>query len=540
MKGVLNLAALIAIDGSVRLGDGATVEIRRESDDALPTLYSSAAGAAWTAGNPFTADSEGMFSVYLDGSPGGYKITITKGSSQRVLRNVPVGELQNYDLDDLPLLSDAELSAIAALVSAVDRGIYFTGPGTAALFTLTAFARTLLDDADQGTARTTLGVGTAQTPVFAQVQVAADPTTGLQVATKQYVDNLAAGFDVKPSVRLATTANDSLSGLAARDGVTPLAGERVLVKAQTAPAQNGIYVAAAGAWTRADDMSTWAEVPGAFVFVEEGTANADTGWVCTANNGGTLGTTAVTWSQFSGVGAYQPLDAELTAIAGLVSAADRLPYFTGSGAAALATFAAAARSLLALTAAADRLPYFDSATTAALATFTAAGRALIDDADAAAQRVTLQIVTSTAASALGPTAGAGASTQAARVDHVHQYPLEAIQIACSDETTNLTAGTAKVTFRMPYAFTVTDVRASLTAAQTAGSLLTVDVNENGVSILSTKLTFDNNEKTTVTAATQRVISDTALADDAEITVDIDVVGTAGAKGLKVTLIGRKA
>lgn len=118
-------------------------------------------------------------------------------------------------------------------------------------------------------------------------------------------------------------------------------------------------------------------------------------------------------------------------------------------------------------------------------------------------------------------------------------PLEAIVIAASDETTALTTGTAKVTFRMPYAFKLTDVRGSLTVAQTSGSILTVDVNEAGTSILSTKLTIDNTEKTSTTAATAAVISDANLADDAEMTVDIDQVGDGTAKGLKVVLIGRR-
>lgn len=113
-----------------------------------------------------------------------------------------------------------------------------------------------------------------------------------------------------------------------------------------------------------------------------------------------------------------------------------------------------------------------------------------------------------------------------------------IPIACSDETTALTTGTAKVTFRMPFAMTLTDVRASVTTAPTGGTLLTVDVNEAGSTILSTKLTFDASEKTTKTAATPRVISDSSLADDAEMTIDIDAVGsTIAGAGLKVYLIG---
>jgi hypothetical protein len=116
-----------------------------------------------------------------------------------------------------------------------------------------------------------------------------------------------------------------------------------------------------------------------------------------------------------------------------------------------------------------------------------------------------------------------------------------IQIAASDEVTALTTGTAKVTFRMPYAMTLTGIRASLTTAQASGaSLLTVDVNQNGTSILSTKLTFDNTEKTTVLAGTQPVISTSALTDDGEITVDIDTIGASGATGLKITLIGTRA
>ena len=112
-------------------------------------------------------------------------------------------------------------------------------------------------------------------------------------------------------------------------------------------------------------------------------------------------------------------------------------------------------------------------------------------------------------------------------------------VAASDETTALTTGTGKVTFRMPHAMTLTAVRASLTTAQTSGSTFTVDINENGTTILSTKLTVDNTEKTSTTAATPPVISDTALADDAEITVDIDTVGDGTATGLKVWIIGTR-
>ena len=114
---------------------------------------------------------------------------------------------------------------------------------------------------------------------------------------------------------------------------------------------------------------------------------------------------------------------------------------------------------------------------------------------------------------------------------------ECIAIACSDETTALATAAAQATFHMPYAFTLTNVKAGLTTAP-VGSVFTVDINEAGSTILSTKLTIDAAEKTSGTAATAAVISDTSLADNALMTVDIDGVGSsiAGA-GLKVYLIG---
>jgi len=119
-----------------------------------------------------------------------------------------------------------------------------------------------------------------------------------------------------------------------------------------------------------------------------------------------------------------------------------------------------------------------------------------------------------------------------------KQPIE-IQAACSDETTAITAGTNKVTFRLPCAFTLTGVRASLTTAQASGNIFTVDINLGGSSILSTKLTIDNTEKTSVTAATPAVISNTTMTDDGEITVDVDQIGNGTATGLKITLIGHR-
>lgn len=136
----------------------------------------------------------------------------------------------------------------------------------------------------------------------------ADPISAQDAATKAYVDSVAQGLDPKQSVRAGTTADITLSGTQTIDGVSVIAGNRVLVKNQAAPAENGIWVVAAGAWARATDMDAWAEVPNAFTFIEEGTTLADTGWVCTSNAGGTLDTTAINFVQFSSAGSYSAGD----------------------------------------------------------------------------------------------------------------------------------------------------------------------------------------------------------------------------------------
>lgn len=131
----------------------------------------------------------------------------------------------------------------------------------------------------------------------------ADPTNPQDAATKAYVDAARSGLDVKASVRVATTTNITLSGTQTIDGVSVIDGDRVLVKNQSAAADNGIYVAAAGSWSRAADADTSGEVTaGLFTFVEEGAANADSGWVLQTNSPITLGSTALAFVQFSGAG----------------------------------------------------------------------------------------------------------------------------------------------------------------------------------------------------------------------------------------------
>ena len=136
----------------------------------------------------------------------------------------------------------------------------------------------------------------------------ADPVAATDAANKQYVDSVAQGLNVKAAVHAATTGNITLSGLTTQTGgdwtSSLTAGDRILVKDQTAPAENGIYVASSTSWSRSADADTWAELVSAFTFIQTGATLADSGWVCTVNAGGTLGVTAVTWVQFSSAGSY--------------------------------------------------------------------------------------------------------------------------------------------------------------------------------------------------------------------------------------------
>jgi len=152
------------------------------------------------------------------------------------------------------------------------------------------------------TASSLTSLGTIASLVVTAGTISTTPSASTDIANKIYVDTVAQGLDTKASVVAGTTANITLSGTQTIDGVVLVAADRVLVKNQTLSQDNGLYLCAAGAWTRTTDMNTWAQVPGAYVFVETGTTLADTGWVCTSDAGGTLGTTAITWAQFSGAG----------------------------------------------------------------------------------------------------------------------------------------------------------------------------------------------------------------------------------------------
>lgn len=149
------------------------------------------------------------------------------------------------------------------------------------------------------------------------------PSSDSDAATKAYVDSVVTGLDVKASCVVATTANISLAGTQTIDGVAVTVGQRVLVKDQSSAAANGLYLVASGSWTRTTDFDNWSEVPSAFVFIEAGSTNMNNGYVCTSIAGGTIGSTAITWSQFSGAG-------QITAGAGMTKSGNTLDVVTAS------------------------------------------------------------------------------------------------------------------------------------------------------------------------------------------------------------------
>ena len=151
---------------------------------------------------------------------------------------------------------------------------------------------------------TTIGATTPSSAAFTTATVSTAPASGNDVVNKTYLEFFAAGISWKQPVACGTTANITLSGLQTLDGVTVVAGDRVLVKNQSTSSQNGIYLASATAWSRAPDADTWDELISAICFVESGSTLAGSAWYCTIQPGGTIGTTAIVWSNFSVAATY--------------------------------------------------------------------------------------------------------------------------------------------------------------------------------------------------------------------------------------------
>jgi hypothetical protein len=226
---------------------------------------------------------------------------LTNTSTARTNLGVAIGtDVQAYD---------AELAAIAGLTSAVNKGIEFTGSGTAAVFDLTTAGKALLDDADITTQRTTLGLGTIATQNANNVALTGGSITGLgdpsassEAATKNYVDNLVTGLRTRVIARVASTANVVISTALENgdvlDGVTLATGNRVLLKNQTTTSENGIYiVVATGSASRDPEFDIISEIAGQLILVSEGSTHADDLFLCTTDTSATLGSSAITYTQ---------------------------------------------------------------------------------------------------------------------------------------------------------------------------------------------------------------------------------------------------
>jgi hypothetical protein len=204
---------------------------------------------------------------------------------------------------------DAELAAIAGLTSAANKGIQFTGSGTASVFDLTTAGLALLDDASASAQRTTLGLGTIATQDASNVALTGgtitglgDPSSSSEAATKNYVDNLVTGLRTRVIARAASTANVAIATALENgdvlDGVTLATGNRVLLKDQTTTSQNGLYtVVASGAASRDTEFDIISEIAGQLILVSEGTAHGDELFLCTTDASATLGSSAISYTQ---------------------------------------------------------------------------------------------------------------------------------------------------------------------------------------------------------------------------------------------------
>ena len=283
-------AVTIAIDSSVATTSGSQTLTNKTIDANSNTL--SNIGNASLTNSSVTINSNSL-------SLGGSLTLDTDDISQ--------GTTNKYFSDELAL--DAVAAAISSGTQTNITITYDDNAGTLS-FNASGGVSSISGTANQITASASTGAVTLSLPSAVTfpgtVTLNADPTQALEAATKQYVDAVAQGLNVHPSSKAATTSNIDLAtgGLLVIDGYQTIAGDRILVKDQTNTAQNGIYVVASGAWTRAADFDSPVEiVPGDFTFVEGGSTYSDTGWVQTEVVT-TVGTSPIAFTQFSGAGTY--------------------------------------------------------------------------------------------------------------------------------------------------------------------------------------------------------------------------------------------
>ena len=351
-----------------------TLRIKRSTGSSAPTSLA----------NAELAFSEGNETLFVGKGTGG-----AGGSATSIIKIGGIGGFW-----------DKDTTRTANTVLAGPGSGSAAGPDFRALVAadIPSIVHTKISDFDAGVRTNTLNQMAAPTGAVSlnsqKITGLADPTADADAANKGYVDGVAQGLDVKDSVVATTTANGTLSSAFANgqsiDGVTLQTGDRILIKNQSTASQNGIYnVNASGAPSRTTDMGTGSNAAGAFVFVEEGTINAENGFTCTSDTGSAVvGTNNLTFAQFSGAGQIiagdgldksgNTLSVDLKSNGGLVIESTEL---------AVKLDASSITGTLAIG---------DGGTgaTSATAALTALGlsnyaKTLIDDADAAAARTTL-------------------------------------------------------------------------------------------------------------------------------------------------------
>lgn len=344
--------------GTVALGSSATATTPSTSDDSTKVATTAYVKAQGFTGNTGTVTSVGLsVPATLFDTPTGTPVT-TSGTIS------------------VALATQAQYAVLAGPTSASPAAPTFRSLTAGDIPTLTAAKISDFDTQVRTSRLDQMAAPTADVALNSRkITGLADPVNAQDAATKAFVESVAQGLDAKASVRCATTANITLSGTQTIDTVAVVANDRVLVKNQSTASQNGIYIASGSGWTRATDADNWNELVSAFVFVEEG-GQADNGFVCLANAGGTLGTSDVTWTQFSGAG-------QITVGTGLTKNGNQIDLD--------ATLA----GISAVTTAADQLIYSNGTDTFATTGLTGAGRAILDDADASAQRTTLGLAIGT-------------------------------------------------------------------------------------------------------------------------------------------------
>ena len=351
-----------------------TLRIKRSTGSSAPTSLANAELA-------FTEGTETLFIGKGTGGAGGSATSIIKIGGKGGFFDKDTVQNANKVLSGPTTGSDAA-PTFRALVSD----------------DIPSIAHTKISDFDTGVRTNRLDQMAAPTGAVSlnsqKITGLADPTADADAANKGYVDGVAQGLDVKDSVVATTTANGTLSTAFANgqsiDGVTLQTGDRILIKNQTTSSQNGIYnVQASGAPSRATDMATGANAAGAFVFVEQGTVNAENGFTCTSDTGSAVvGTNNLTFAQFSGAG-------QIIAGDGLDKSGNTLSVdLKANGGLVIESTELAVK--LDATSITGTLAIGDGGTgaTTATAALTALGlsnyaKTLIDDADAAAARTTL-------------------------------------------------------------------------------------------------------------------------------------------------------